>query len=76
MDDRAYNAKAEAMKAHATQLWIADGSISDVNPHQAFAQADGYVFCLSNLMSQPLRRHEHYQFAPSDYTVDLTESLA
>jgi len=76
MDDRAYNAKAEAMKAHATQLWIADGSISDVNPHQAFAQADGYVFCLSNLMSQPLRRREHYQFAPSDYTVDLTESLA
>lgn len=70
LDERAYNAKAEAMKAHATQLWIADGSVSDVNPHQAFAQADGYVFCLSNLMSQPLRRREHYQVAPADYQAD------
>lgn len=69
LDDRAYNAKAEAMKAHATQLWLADGSVSDVNPHQAFARAEGYVFCLSNLMSQPLRRTEHYQVAPADYHV-------
>lgn len=58
-----YDAKREAMRAHATQLWIADGSLSETNPHAAWAQRSGRgsIFALSNLIAQPLMAREHYQ---------------
>lgn len=66
LDDRAYHAKVESMRAHATQLWIADGSVSETNPHAAFAEvtdraAAPVVFALSNLIAQPVMRREHFQ---------------
>lgn len=63
LDDAAYAAKAAAMRAHATQLWLADGSVSKTNPHSAIAEAPTLVYCLSNLIAQPLMRDEHYQIA-------------
>ena len=62
----AYSAKLRAMKAHATQLWIADGEVSHTNPHAARATvtdttAAPTVFALSNLIAQPLPAREHYQ---------------
>lgn len=70
LDAGAWEAKRAAMRAHATQLWIADGSISKTNPHPAFAAisdtaAAPAVFALSNLIAQPLMPQEHYQFAPT-----------
>lgn len=61
-----FERKRDAMKAHATQLWIADGSTSAVNPHAATAEvadsaAAPAVFALSNLIAQPLLSEEHYQ---------------
>lgn len=58
--------KVAAMQAHPTQLWIADGSVSVVNPQAARASISGgahafAVFALSNLIAQPLLRTEHYQ---------------
>ena len=61
LDDLDYAAKVESMRAHATQLWIADGSVSITNPHAAVAQAESTVFALSNLIAQPIMRREHYQ---------------
>lgn len=61
LDDQAYAAKASAMAAHATQLWIADGRVSRVNPHAAWAKSDTLVFALSNLIAQPLTKDECYQ---------------
>ena len=66
LSDAALAAKVQAMKAHATQLWIADGSINDTNPVAAFApiidpEKAPFVFALSNLITQPLLRFEHYQ---------------
>lgn len=61
LDDRAYAAKADAMAAHATQLWIADGRVSRVNPHAALAMSNTLVFALSNLIAQPLTKDECYQ---------------
>lgn len=67
LDDHAYHAKLAAMRAHATQVWIADGSVSETNPVAAFAtvtdrSAAPVVWALSNLIAQPLLRREHYQF--------------
>ncbi|MDO4927622.1 MAG: N-acetyl-1-D-myo-inositol-2-amino-2-deoxy-alpha-D-glucopyranoside deacetylase [Corynebacterium sp.] len=69
LDASSWEAKRAAMRAHATQLWIADGSLSTTNPIPAFAAiADTditpAVFALSNLVAQPLMPQEHYQFAP------------
>ena len=66
LDDASYAAKVESMRAHATQLWIADGCVSATNPHAAFAavsdkQAAPTVFALSNLIAQPIMGNEHYQ---------------
>lgn len=67
LDDAAYAAKVRAYEAHATQLWVANGSVSTVNPQAAFARtsdvdAAPMVYALSNLIAQPLMRYEHYQF--------------
>lgn len=66
LDGDALARKVAAMKAHATQLQIADGSVSDVNEKAAFASvsdpdAAPAVFALTNLIAQPVMRHEHYQ---------------
>ena len=61
LDEHAYSAKIEAMRAHATQLWIADGRITDVNPHAALAQGPVVYYALSNLIIQPIQRVEHFQ---------------
>ncbi|MCS4491746.1 N-acetyl-1-D-myo-inositol-2-amino-2-deoxy-alpha-D-glucopyranoside deacetylase [Corynebacterium sp. ES2794-CONJ1] len=60
--------KVGAMKAHATQIWVADGSSCATRPVAAYApQSDPerapFTFCLSNMIAQPLSRYEHYQFS-------------
>ena len=59
------DAKCRAMKAHATQLWIADGSVSATNPRAALAAVSDpgqapHVFALSNLIAQPVLPVELY----------------
>ena len=61
LDEHAYSAKIGAMRAHATQLWIADGRTTDVNPHAALAQGPVVYYALSNLIIQPIQRVEHFQ---------------
>ncbi|WP_257161489.1 N-acetyl-1-D-myo-inositol-2-amino-2-deoxy-alpha-D-glucopyranoside deacetylase [Corynebacterium cystitidis] len=61
MDDITYHQKVEAMRAHATQVWIADGDLSVTNPHAAWGGGPRTVFALSNLIAQPILRREHYQ---------------
>ncbi|RAV34867.1 hypothetical protein CWC39_01190 [Corynebacterium heidelbergense] len=54
-------AKRWAMSAHATQLWVADGSMSDANPRARVSPPQGPVlFCLSNLIAQPLMSSESW----------------
>ncbi|AJE32838.1 MAG: N-acetyl-1-D-myo-inositol-2-amino-2-deoxy-alpha-D-glucopyranoside deacetylase [Corynebacterium humireducens] len=61
LDDAALAAKREAMRAHATQIWFADGSVSATNPRAAWGQGAHPVWALSNLYAQPLLGREHYQ---------------
>ncbi|HKM25350.1 MAG TPA: PIG-L family deacetylase, partial [Corynebacterium sp.] len=61
LDDAALAAKREAMRAHATQIWFADGSVSATNPRAAWGQGAHPVWALSNLHAQPLLGREHYQ---------------
>ncbi|MDU0478291.1 N-acetyl-1-D-myo-inositol-2-amino-2-deoxy-alpha-D-glucopyranoside deacetylase [Staphylococcus chromogenes] len=83
LSDAAMAAKLGAMKAHPTQLWVADGSVSDVNARAAVASlstcSDAVaVFALSNLIAQPLLRVETYQLgAGESFTagVDVAEGL-
>ena len=54
------------MRAHATQIWPADGTLSAVNPHAAQAGLRSPVdvpgaYALSNLLTMPLLRQEFYQ---------------
>ncbi|MBV7295043.1 N-acetyl-1-D-myo-inositol-2-amino-2-deoxy-alpha-D-glucopyranoside deacetylase [Corynebacterium sp. TAE3-ERU12] len=65
LDAEDITAKREAMAAHATQVWIGDGRISDTNPEPAVGAVDGSgaaagVWALSNLLCQPLLPVEHY----------------
>ncbi|WP_295806973.1 PIG-L family deacetylase [uncultured Corynebacterium sp.] len=58
--------KRAAMLAHATQIWLADGSLNPVNPHAAQAGLSNpaevpAAYALSNLLTMPLLRHEYYQ---------------
>ena len=81
MDDTIYAAKVAAMRAHATQIWIADGSVSDTNPQAAFAHApspDVVTYALSNLIAQPILRREHYRLGaglPLDRGADITSGI-
>ena len=67
LSDADIEAQANAMAAHATQLWIADGRQSWTNPESAWAVSDPTVapkvFALSNRITQPLMREEHYVVA-------------
>lgn len=57
-------AKQAAMRAHATQIWVADGTASDVNDQvrdsNLPAPTATTLFCLSNLITQPLLDSESY----------------
>jgi N-acetyl-1-D-myo-inositol-2-amino-2-deoxy-alpha-D-glucopyranoside deacetylase len=66
LDDAALAAKREAMRAHATQIWFADGSVSATNPRAAWGQGRHPVWALSNLLAQPLLPREHYQLGAGD----------
>ena len=66
LSSEALEAKRAAMRAHATQIWTADGTLSAVNPHaaQAGLRAPAEVpgaYALSNLLTMPLLRQEFYQ---------------
>lgn len=61
LDDAALAAKREAMRAHATQIWFADGSVSTTNPQAAWGHGTHPVWALSNLHAQPLLPAEYYQ---------------
>ncbi|MDO5668671.1 MAG: N-acetyl-1-D-myo-inositol-2-amino-2-deoxy-alpha-D-glucopyranoside deacetylase [Corynebacterium sp.] len=61
LDDAALAAKREAMRAHATQIWFADGHVSTTNPRAAWGQGAHPVWALSNLHAQPLLDAEYYQ---------------
>lgn len=82
LSDEAFARKKEAMKAHATQLWIADGSTTATNSHAAIAavsdpNAAPAVFALSNLIAQPLLRTECYQMGqgPLPSGLDIVAEL-
>lgn len=66
LDAAALAAKREAMRAHATQIWFADGSVSTTNPQAAWGQGRHPVWALSNLLAQPLLSREHYQLGAGD----------
>lgn len=66
LDDADYHAKRESMRAHATQVWIADGHVSGTNPNAAWADGPEPVFSLSNLLAQPILRHEYYQLGAGE----------
>lgn len=57
--------KQAAMRAHATQIWVADGTSSDVNDQTRTsnppAATAATLFCLSNLIAQPLLDSESYR---------------
>ncbi|MDC7107984.1 N-acetyl-1-D-myo-inositol-2-amino-2-deoxy-alpha-D-glucopyranoside deacetylase [Corynebacterium afermentans] len=76
LNDAAYSAKVEAMRAHATQLWIADGRTTDVNPQAALAAGPVVYYALSNLIIQPIQRVEHYQLGAGLPLHDATSLLA
>ena len=61
LSEQAYSAKVAAMRAHATQLWIADGRTSATNPHSAIASGPVVYYALSNLIVQPIQPYEHFQ---------------
>lgn len=78
MDDVVYAAKAEAMKAHATQIWLADASVTPTNPHAAIARGPVTTYALSNLIAQPIIRREHYLLGagmPLEHGADITSGL-
>ncbi len=54
-------AKQAAMVAHATQLWVADGSAGDViDTPRTSSDGAPVPFCLSNLITQPLLGTESF----------------
>lgn len=81
LTDFALATKVAAMKAHPTQLWIADGQVNTTNPQAAFATTTDmdkapFVFALSNLIAQPVLRYEHYQLGTSVTSASQENILA
>lgn len=80
LTDADIKAQVDAMAAHATQLWIADGRQSWTNPQSAWATSDPTmapkVFALSNRIAQPLLREEHYVVAYGGHGSCCTVSAA
>lgn len=66
LDDVDVSAKTAALRAHATQVWVGDGSTSMVNPRAAVGAVDASgaatgVWALSNLLCQPITPAEHFR---------------
>lgn len=64
-------AKTRALRAHATQVWVGDGSVGMVNPRAAVGAVDGSghavaTWALSNLICQPITPAEHYRLGTAD----------
>lgn len=81
LSDAAVAAKLRGMKSHPTQLWIADGDTSVVNPQAASAGLKSTehaiaVFALSNLIAQPLLKTEHYQLGSGTAITDSASLTA
>lgn len=85
LDDEAVAAKVAAMRAHATQIWIADGLPTRSNPDIAVGQvADGGhalgMWALSNRLAQPVMRHEVYRLgfdaSGAESVADFVEGIA
>ncbi|MBA4503805.1 N-acetyl-1-D-myo-inositol-2-amino-2-deoxy-alpha-D-glucopyranoside deacetylase [Corynebacterium sanguinis] len=78
LNDLVYTAKVEAMRAHATQVWIGDGYASVTNPHSAVAAGPVTAYALSNLTAQAVLRREHYKFGaytPIEHRAGLLSGL-
>lgn len=68
LSDADVAAKLAGFRAHATQLHVADGSVSRTNPVAAEASVSDHdtvaaVYCLSNLIAQPVLRREYFHLA-------------
>ena len=80
LDDAALDAKRAAMRAHATQIWLADGTISATNPEAAVAAlreplAVPGAYCLSNRLLMPLLRAEYFQLGRGEDARELLGGL-
>lgn len=74
LDDAALAAKRAALIAHATQVWMADGTVTVTNPEAAYAgirdpERAPLAFALSNLHVMPLTRAEHLQLGQAGQAV-------
>ena len=80
LSDAALDAKRAAMRAHASQIWLADGSTTRTNPTAAVAalhepeQVPG-AYGLSNLLVMPLLRAEYFQLGQGEPADDLLGGL-
>lgn len=74
LSDAALAAKRAAMAAHPTQIWLADGTRTRVNPASAQAgigqpEVAPAAFALSNLLLMPLTRTEHFHLGTTSAPV-------
>lgn len=80
------SAKTAAMVAHATQLWVANGSVGDVNDSPRCCEHSDRIesgemsvplaFCLSNRIAQPLIDTESFILgADLDHDSDLPREI-
>ena len=80
LSDAALDAKRCAMRAHASQIWVADGSTTRTNPEAAVAalhepeHVPG-AYGLSNLLVMPLLRAEYFQLGQGEPADDLLGGL-
>jgi len=80
LSDATLDAKRAAMRAHASQIWLADGSTTRTNPTAAVAalhepeQVPG-AYGLSNLLVMPLLRAEYFQLGQGEPADDLLGGL-
>ncbi|QRP20628.1 PIG-L family deacetylase [Corynebacterium macginleyi] len=80
LDGAALNAKRAAMRAHATQIWLADGTTSATNPAAAVAAlheplAVPGAYCLSNRLLMPLLCAEYFQLGRGEGARELLGGL-
>ena len=80
LSDAALDAKRSAMRAHASQIWVADGSTTRTNPEAAVAALHepehvSGAYGLSNLLVMPLLRAEYFQLGQGEPADDLLGGL-
>ena len=68
------------MRAHASQIWVADGSTTCTNPEAAVAAVHNPAavpgaYCLSNRLLMPLLRAEYFQLGRGAGATDLLGDL-